>query len=251
MHHLTTSNLITNTNILRAHLCTTMSNDTIQRVRLSTSSCRRSSDFLLKTTADRFWLEAADHANVLLGQVVEFGKQTMASIPHEDQLLLLKNSAFELMALRLSRLYDPKAKMILLGASFRRTTTAECIADDQCRQLVCALLRSLDVLVNGKLTELELALLSALVLLRPDPALRNAQQVERLRHQVRVCLESAVERRSLKPDIDGMMARFVDGTLGDLARMHRQCLEKAKSESEGLEEKLPLLYKELFSPTIA
>lgn len=117
---------------------------------------------------EELWLECAQKLTTVIQQIIEFAKMVpgFMKLSQDDQIVLLKAGSFELAVLRMSRYLDLAHNCVLYGdtmlpqEAFFTTDTAE-------MKLVTCVFELSKSVAELKLTETELALYSACVLLSP------------------------------------------------------------------------------------
>ncbi|XP_023290751.1 probable nuclear hormone receptor HR3 [Orussus abietinus] len=200
---------------------------------------------------EQLWLECAQKLTTVIQQIIEFAKMVpgFMKLSQDDQIVLLKAGSFELAVLRMSRYLDLQQNCVLYGDTmlpqdaFYTTDTAE-------MKLVSCVFELARSVAELKLTETELALYSAAVLLSPDrPGLKGQTEITRLSQAVIRALRSELDRNHLSPikgDVtvcDAMLAKIPQ--LREISLRHMDALAKFKRSQPLLE--FPALHKELFS----
>ncbi|EFN88414.1 Probable nuclear hormone receptor HR3 [Harpegnathos saltator] len=200
---------------------------------------------------EQLWLECAQKLTTVIQQIIEFAKMVpgFMKLSQDDQIVLLKAGSFELAVLRMSRYLDLQQNFVLYGDAllpqdaFYTTDTAE-------MKLVSCVFELARSVAELKLTETELALYSAAVLLSPDrPGLKGLAEITRLSQAVIRALRSELERNHVTPikgDVtvcDAILAKIPQ--LREISLLHMDALAKFKRSQPHLE--FPALHKELFS----
>ncbi|XP_065342422.1 probable nuclear hormone receptor HR3 isoform X2 [Cloeon dipterum] len=200
---------------------------------------------------EELWLECAQKLTTVIQQIIEFAKMIpgFMKLSQDDQIVLLKAGSFELAALRMSRYFDVISGCVLYGDTmlpqdaFYTTETTE-------MKLVTNAFELAKAVAELKLTENELALYSAYVLLSGDrPGLKGVADINKLSQAVLRALKMELERNHrlpLKGDVlvgDALMAKMSE--LRELNLLHMEALAKFKRTTPHLE--FPALHKELFS----
>ncbi|XP_021962716.1 probable nuclear hormone receptor HR3 isoform X1 [Folsomia candida] len=197
------------------------------------------------------WLEAATRLTAVVQQIIEFAKMVpgFMKLPQDDQIVLLKAGAFELVVLRITRHFDPTTNSVLFGETLL-PPEAFLTADTTEMKLVSSIFDVVRAVAELKLTDQMLALYSAFVLLSPDrPGLKGTGEISRLNGAVLRSLryESAkTHRHPIKGDVtvvDALLARVPQ--LRELGLLHLEALGRLKRMSPHLE--FPALHKELFA----
>lgn len=119
-------------------------------------------------THEELWLEAASRLTSVVQQIIEFAKMVpgFMKLPQDDQIVLLKAGAFELVVLRVSRHLDPATNSVLFGETLL-PPEAFMTADTVEMKLVSSIFEVARLLAELKLSDTQLALFSAYVLLSP------------------------------------------------------------------------------------
>ncbi|XP_057328873.1 probable nuclear hormone receptor HR3 isoform X4 [Microplitis mediator] len=200
---------------------------------------------------EQLWLECAQKLTTVIQQIIEFAKMIpgFMKLSQDDQIVLLKAGSFELAVLRMSRYLDLTQNCVLYGDTmlpqdaFYTTDTAE-------MKLVSCVFELARSVAELKLTETELALYSAVVLLSPDrPGLKGQTEITKLSQAVILALRSQLDRNHVSPikgDVtvcDAMLAKIPQ--LREISLLHMDALAKFKRSQPHLE--FPALHKELFS----
>ncbi|XP_069704014.1 probable nuclear hormone receptor HR3 isoform X2 [Periplaneta americana] len=200
---------------------------------------------------EELWLECAQKLTTVIQQIIEFAKMVpgFMKLSQDDQIVLLKAGSFELAVLRMSRYFDLSQNCVLYADTmlpqdaFFTTETAE-------MKLVTCVFEFAKGVAELKLTETELALYSACVLLSADrPGLKGLAEIGRLSQAVLRALRIELERNHsipIKGDVtvyDALLAKVP--TLRELSMLHMDALAKFKRSTPHLE--FPALHKELFS----
>jgi nuclear receptor subfamily 1 group F protein 4 len=200
---------------------------------------------------EQLWQEAASRLTAVVQQIIEFAKMVpgFMKLPQDDQIVLLKAGAFELVVLRVSRHFDPATNSVLFGETllppeaFMTTDTIE-------MKLVSTLFDVARAIAELKLGDTQLALYSAFVLLSPDrPGLKGISEISRLNGAVLRSLRYEVARTNRHPIkgdvtvVDALLARVPQ--LRDVGVLHLEALGRLRRTSPHLE--FPALHKELFA----
>ncbi|XP_064472270.1 probable nuclear hormone receptor HR3 isoform X5 [Ornithodoros turicata] len=200
---------------------------------------------------EELWLDCAQKLTQIIQQIIEFAKMVpgFMKLSQDDQIVLLKAGSFELCILRMSRYYDVNTGSVLYNDSllpmdaFITQETLE-------MKLVNNVFTFVKSTAEMKLTETELALYSAYVLLSPDrPGLKGITEVQRLSSAILKSLRyelSNTHELPYKGDVsafDCLLAKLP--TLREASVLHMDALGKFRRAFPHLE--FPALHKELFS----
>uniref|UniRef100_A0A1B6C292 Probable nuclear hormone receptor HR3 n=1 Tax=Clastoptera arizonana TaxID=38151 RepID=A0A1B6C292_9HEMI len=200
---------------------------------------------------EELWLECAQKLTTVIQQIIEFAKMVpgFMKLSQDDQIVLLKAGSFELAILRMSRYYELSnncvlyAETLLPQEAFYTTDTNE-------QKLVSLAFEVARGVAELKLTEAELALYSAYVLLSSDrPGLKGIAEIGRLGQAVQRALRLELDKNHSMP-IKGDVTVFDTLStkitmLRELSMLHMEALAKFKRSTPHLE--FPALHKELFS----
>ncbi|XP_022245950.1 probable nuclear hormone receptor HR3 isoform X1 [Limulus polyphemus] len=199
---------------------------------------------------DELWLDCAQRLTAIVQQIIEFAKMVpgFMKLSQDDQIVLLKAGSFELVLLRMSRYFDLNTGSVLYGEnllsveSFMTSDTTE-------MKLVSTSFDFAKSVAELKLTETELALFSAFVLLSPDRAgLKEVLDIQRLNQAILKSLRFELDRTHKLPYkgdvsvLDSLLAKIP--TLREMNILHMDALAKFKQSYPHQE--FPALHKELF-----
>ncbi|KRY53367.1 putative nuclear hormone receptor HR3 [Trichinella britovi] len=220
-----------------------------QRQQLKLNSVEQNQALIMKyksmTRLDR-WLDCANKLTHAVQQIIEFAKLVpgFMKLQQDDQIMLLKGGAFEVSLIRMSTLYDITADCVLYGGIYMPVTFF-CSEDAAEQQFIVNVFNLVRELAACFLTESEIALYSALVLMSPGRnGIRNQTSIREMHELFFDCL--AHEIRNNHPNDLTLMPRLTSylTTLQEVASQHVAVLAKFKKVSMV---ELPALYKELFS----
>ncbi|XP_066143111.1 probable nuclear hormone receptor HR3 isoform X7 [Euwallacea fornicatus] len=205
---------------------------------------------------EELWLDCAQKLTTIIQQIIEFAKMVpgFMKLSQDDQIVLLKAGSFELAIIRMSRYLDLSHNRVLYGDTmlpqdaFFTSDTAE-------MKLVSCVFEVSKGLAELKLTETELALYSACVLLSPAdsvldrPGLKGMAEIGRLNQAVLRALKLELDRNHtipIKGDVtvcDALLTKIPN--LREISLLHMDALGKLKRSAPHLD--FPALHKELFS----
>uniref|UniRef100_A0A5S6QFE9 Nuclear receptor domain-containing protein n=1 Tax=Trichuris muris TaxID=70415 RepID=A0A5S6QFE9_TRIMR len=193
----------------------------------------------------QWWSDCASKLTVAVQQIIEFAKLLpgFMNLQQEDQVMLLKAGVFEVALIRMSSLYDLNMNSVLYGNVYIPTTFF-CSDDEVEQQFVLNIFTLVRELASMFLTETELALYAALVLICPGrDGVINQQKVQEMHELFYDCLANEVcSTHTNYPTLMHKLTSYMS-TLSDLALQHITVL--SKFDKPALVE-LPALYKELF-----
>lgn len=198
------------------------------------------------------WLECASRLTNVIQQIIEFAKMVpgFMKLSQDDQIVLLKAGSFELCCLRMSRYFDLNTKQVLFGDGLMPKEAFLTQADPTEAKLVRLAFELAEGIADLKLTESELALFSAFILIAPDRSgLKGIIDIQRLNQAIVKALRyelSRTHKMPFKGDVsvyDVLMTKI--NPLRELNLLHMEALSKFRRASPHLE--FPPLHKELFS----
>ncbi|KAG1675531.1 putative nuclear hormone receptor HR3 [Nymphon striatum] len=200
---------------------------------------------------DSLWLESSKELTAIIQQIIEFAKMVpgFMKLPQDDQIVLLKSGSFELALIRMSRYYDTQTNSVMFHDTFL-PIDAFFTQDTTEMKLVNNAFELAKSYAEMKLTETELALYSAFVLLASDrPGLKGISEIHKLNQAVMKTLRmelSRTHKQAYKGDITVFDALVLKSKiLRDASGLHIEALIKFKQSCPHLE--FPALHKELFS----
>lgn len=200
---------------------------------------------------EELWFDCAQKLTSIIQQIIEFAKAVpgFRKFSQDDQIVLLKAGSFELAVLRMTRYYDVNQNCVVYGdtllpmEAFLTTETVE-------MKLVNNVFEFAKTIAELKLTDTELGLYSALVLLQADrPGLRGTEEIAKLNEAVgrSLCLElDKTHRFPVKGDITVyafLLAKMP--ALRELSMLHEEALSKFKRAAQHLQ--FSDLHKEIFN----
>ncbi|KAI5727184.1 hypothetical protein M8J76_015700 [Diaphorina citri] len=208
--------------------------------------------YFKRMSHEELWLECAQKLTAVIQQIIEFAKLVpgFLKLSQDDQIVLLKTGSFELALLRISRYYDLSQNSIL----YEDVLVSQDIFYGQNRtspemKLIFLIFDIVRAVAELKLTETELALFSAMVLLSPDRSgIKDVLEISRLHRAVKKLLEAELEKNHVP--IRGDMTLFATLnakilTLRQLSTLHMEALTNFKRSAPHVD--FPALHKELFS----
>ncbi|KAJ8879952.1 hypothetical protein PR048_020573 [Dryococelus australis] len=128
--------------------------------------------------------------------VVEFAKRIpgFSLLPQDDQVTLLKAGVFEVLLVRLACMFDSQTNsMICLNGQVLKRESIH--NSSNARFLMDSMFDFADRLNSLRLTDAEVALFSAVVVVAPDrPGLRNTEIIERMQCKLKAALQVVVSQ---------------------------------------------------------
>ncbi|XP_059419120.1 nuclear receptor ROR-beta-like isoform X2 [Carassius carassius] len=179
-------------NVVKSHLetsqCTT---EELKKLTWNLYTPEETRSFQLKST-EWMWQQCALQITNAIQYVVEFAKRISGfmDLCQNDQIILLKAGCLEILLIRMCRAYNSSNNTMFFDGKFASPQLFKALGCDDLVNAVFELAKSLSRL---QLSEEEMALFSAAVLLAPDrPWLTESQQVQKLQEKVYVALQHSL-----------------------------------------------------------
>lgn len=195
----------------------------------------------------QLWMEVADKITMAVQQIIEFAKMVpgFMDLSQDDQIMLLKAGSFELALIRLCRVYESSTKRVIFGSVFLPLKAFAAFNEVE-RSLQDNIFEFVDLMISLKLSESELALMSALILIRTDrPGLKDLADIQKLHEKVLTALKLEVGKNHKEEEtlLNKLLQRVED--LRSLGVRHIDVLNRFKQSAPDVD--FPALHKELFS----
>ncbi|KAK1176043.1 nuclear receptor ROR-beta-like isoform X2 [Acipenser oxyrinchus oxyrinchus] len=199
-------------------------------------------------TQEVLWQQCAIQITHAIQYVVEFAKRITGfmDLCQNDQILLLKSGCLEVVLVRMCRAFNPLNNTVLFEGKYGGMQMFKALGSDD---LVSAAFDFAKSLCSLQLTEEEIALFSAAVLISPDrPWLMEPRKVQKLQEKIYFALQHVMQKNHLDDDtLAKLIARIP--TLSALCNLHTEELQAFKQlHPETVNMLFPPLYKELFNP---
>ncbi|XP_046906165.1 nuclear receptor ROR-alpha B isoform X2 [Hypomesus transpacificus] len=195
---------------------------------------------------DEMWQHCAIRLTDAVQYVVEFAKRIpgFQTLGQNDQITLLKNGSMEVVLVRMSRLFNTENSTVFFDRKFAGTELFKSLA---CGDLIKAVFDFAHSTCALRLTENQIALFSALVLINPErPCLEDRRRVERVRRDVEVGLHHILHR-----DNQGSLLPKLNQKVEQLRALCSLHVEKLQWFSQcyplTVHSLFPPLYRELFA----
>ncbi|KAH3707084.1 probable nuclear hormone receptor HR3 [Dreissena polymorpha] len=195
----------------------------------------------------QIWAEVADKLTLAVQQIIEFAKMVpgFMDLSQDDQIMLLKAGSFELALLRCTNVYDAASDSVVFGdryvplKAFANLTEEEILLQNQIFDLVKTL-QQID------LTEPEMALFGATLLVRPDrPGLKDLTDIQRLYEKISSALKMELGKNNREDEMMITKLNQITWFVRNLNSQHINVLNRFKQAEPDME--FPALHKELFS----
>ncbi|XP_036377747.1 RAR-related orphan receptor C a [Megalops cyprinoides] len=200
-------------------------------------------------SAEAMWQQCALHITNAIQYVVEFAKRITGfmDLCQNDQIILLKAGCLDVLLIRMCRAYNPVNNTLLFDGKFASAQLFKALG---CDDLVSAVYELAKSLCRLQLSEEEMALFSAAVLLSPDrPWLTDTQQVQKLQERVYVALQHCLHRSGTTEE---KLAKMVSKLpmMKSICKLHIDKLEFFRLVHPETAYSFPPLYREVFGSEI-
>ncbi|XP_042280180.1 nuclear receptor ROR-alpha A [Thunnus albacares] len=197
-------------------------------------------------SVDEMWQHCAIRLTDAVQYVVEFAKHIpgFRMLSQNDQIALLKTGSMEVVLVRMSRFFNTENNTVFFDGKFAGTEVFKSLA---CGDLIAAVFDFAHGMCALKLTEQQIALFSALVLINADrPCLEDRGRVQRVQRSVELGLTHILHRDHQQSLMHKLHQRME--VLRSLCSLH---MEKLRWFSQRYpltaHSMFPPLYKELFA----
>uniref|UniRef100_A0A3P9D677 Nuclear receptor ROR-alpha n=1 Tax=Maylandia zebra TaxID=106582 RepID=A0A3P9D677_9CICH len=194
-------------------------------------------------SVDEMWQHCAIRLTDAVQFVVEFAKHIpgFRMLSQNDQIALLKTS-MEVVLVRMSRFFNTENNTVFFDGKFAGTEVFKSL----CGDLIAAVFDFAHGMCALKLTEQQIALFSALVLINARPCLEDRSKVQRVQRSVESGLTHILHRDNQESLIHKLYQKM--GVLRSLCSLHMEKLHWFSQRYPLTAHSLfPPLYKELFA----
>lgn len=197
-------------------------------------------------SVDEMWQHCAIRLTDAVQFVVEFAKHIpgFRMLSQNDQIALLKTGSMEVVLVRMSRFFNTENNTVFFDGKFAGTEVFKSLA---CGDLIAAVFDFAHGMCALKLTEQQIALFSALVLINADrPCLEDRGKVQRVQRSVELGLTHILHRDNQESLMHKLYQRMA--VLRSLCSLHMEKLRWFSQRYPLTAHSLfPPLYKELFA----
>ncbi|XP_074539477.1 nuclear receptor ROR-alpha A [Halichoeres trimaculatus] len=197
-------------------------------------------------SVDEMWQHCAIRLTDAVQFVVEFAKHIpgFRMLSQNDQIALLKTGSMEVVLVRMSRSFNTENNTVFFDGKFAGTEVFKSLA---CGDLITAVFDFAHGMCALKLTEQQIALFSALVLINADrPCLEDKGRVQRVQKSVELGLTHILHRDNQENLMHKLYQRMA--VLRSLCSLHMEKLRWFSLRYPLTAHTLfPPLYKELFA----
>ncbi|XP_063770885.1 nuclear receptor ROR-beta-like isoform X3 [Pseudophryne corroboree] len=233
-------------NIIRSHLDTCQyTSEELSRMTWSVHSqedVRR----LQSKPCEVMWQICAIHISNAIQYVVEFAKRLdgFMELCQNDQIVLLKSGCLEVLLIRMTRVFNPSNSTVLFEGKFGGNQMFRSLG---CDDLVSTIFDLGRALCNLDLSDKEIALFSAAVLMSPDrPWLTESNKVQKLQDRIFLALQKELQKRHCGDDL---LTKLISKLplMKTICNLHFDKLEFFRLFHPDTANTFPPLYKEVFS----
>uniref|UniRef100_A0A3B3DU93 RAR-related orphan receptor C b n=1 Tax=Oryzias melastigma TaxID=30732 RepID=A0A3B3DU93_ORYME len=196
-------------------------------------------------SAEWMWQQCALHITNAIQYVVEFAKRISGfmDLCQNDQIILLKAGCLEVLLIRMCRAFNSSSSTIFFNGKFAAAQLFKALG---CDDLVSAVFELGKGLCRLQLTDEEMALFSAAVLLSPDRLwLSEGQKVQKLQEKVCLALQHSLQKSGASEEkLDKMMSKLP--TMKSICKLHIDKLEFFRLVHPETAYSFPPLYREVF-----
>ncbi|XP_049575004.1 RAR-related orphan receptor C a [Syngnathus scovelli] len=231
--------------VVKSHIETSQySTEELKRMAWSTYSVEETRMYQSKS-AEVMWQECAIHITNAIQYVVEFAKRISGfmDLCQNDQIILLKAGCMDVLLIRMCRAYNPINNTFLFNGRFAPAHFFKALG---CDDLVAAVFDLAKSLSRIQMSEEEMALFTAAVLLSPDrPWLTDVQQIQKLQEKVYVALQRCLQKGGASEEkLTKMVSKLP--VMRSICMLHIDKLEFFRLVHPETAYTFPPLYREVF-----
>uniref|UniRef100_A0A8B9TIN0 Nuclear receptor ROR-beta n=1 Tax=Anas platyrhynchos TaxID=8839 RepID=A0A8B9TIN0_ANAPL len=196
---------------------------------------------LQSKSCEAMWQQCSLQISNAIQYVVEFAKRIdgFMELCQNDQIILLKAGCLEVLLIRMIRAFNPLNNTVLFEGKFGSMQMFKSLG---CDDLIGAVFELGRTLCRLQLSDEELALFTAAVLLSPDrPWLTESKKVQKLQDKIYVALQHEIQKKHSAED---KLSKVVVPTICNL---HLDKLEFFRLLHPETAMNFPPLYKEVFN----
>uniref|UniRef100_A0A672I3U9 RAR-related orphan receptor C b n=1 Tax=Salarias fasciatus TaxID=181472 RepID=A0A672I3U9_SALFA len=201
-------------------------------------------------SAEWMWQQCAHHITNAIQYVVEFAKRIAGfmDLCQNDQIILLKAGCLEVLLIRMCRAFNMNNNTIFFNGKFASAQFFKALGCDDLVSAVCDLGKGLCRL---QLSDEEIALFSAAVLLSPDrPWLTEGQKVQKLQEKVYLALQHSLHKSGASDEkLDKMVSKLP--IMKSICNLHIDKLEFFRLVHPETAYSFPPLYREVFGSELS
>ncbi|XP_020795735.1 RAR-related orphan receptor C a [Boleophthalmus pectinirostris] len=236
-------------NVVKSHIETRQySTEELKRMAWTLYSPEETRSIQSKS-AEAMWQQCAIHITNAVQYVVEFAKRISGfmDLCQNDQIILLKAGCMDVLLIRMCRAYNPINNTMLFDGKFATAHLFKALGCDDLVTSVFDLARSLSRL---QMSEEEMALFSAAVLLSPDRLwLTDVHKIQKMQEKVYLALQRCLQEEGSS---EGKLAKMVSKLpiMKSICNLHIDKLEFFRLVHPETAYTFPPLYREVFGSEI-
>ncbi|CAI5639296.1 unnamed protein product [Oreochromis niloticus] len=236
-------------NVVKSHIETNQyTSEELKRMAWTLYSPEETRSYQTKS-AEAMWQQCAVHITNAIQYVVEFAKRISGfmDLCQNDQIILLKAGCMDVLLIRMCRAYNPINNTVFFDGKFSTPQLFKALGCDDLVNAVFDLAKSLSRI---QMSDEEIALFSAAVLLSPDrPWLTDVQKIQKLQEKVYVALQRCLQREGASEE---KLAKMVSKlpTMRSICNLHIDKLEFFRLVHPETAYMFPPLYREVFGSEI-
>ncbi|XP_029003875.1 RAR-related orphan receptor C a [Betta splendens] len=236
--------------VVKSHFETSQhSTDDLKRMAWTLYSAEETRSYQTKS-AETMWQQCAIHITNAIQYVVEFAKRISGfmDLCQNDQIILLKAGCMDVLLIRMCRAYNPINNTMLFDGKFATLTLFKALGCDDLVNAVFELAKSLSRI---QMSEEEMALFTAAVLLSPDrPWLTDVQKIKKLQEKVYAALQHCLQKEGAPEE---KLAKMVSKlpVMKSICNLHIDKLEFFRLVHPKTAYTFPPLYREIFGSEIS
>ncbi|KAM6231919.1 nuclear receptor ROR-beta-like [Spheniscus humboldti] len=201
---------------------------------------------LQSKSCEAMWQQCSLQISNAIQYVVEFAKRIdgFMELCQNDQIILLKAGCLEVLLIRMIRAFNPLNNTVLFEGKFGGVQMFKSLG---CDDLISAVFELGRTLCRLQLSDEELALFTAAVLLSPDrPWLTESKKVQKLQDKIYVALQHEIQKKhSTEDKLSKMVSKLP--LMKTICNLHLDKLEFFRLLHPETAMNFPPLYKEVFN----
>uniref|UniRef100_A0A3B3S3P1 RAR-related orphan receptor C b n=1 Tax=Paramormyrops kingsleyae TaxID=1676925 RepID=A0A3B3S3P1_9TELE len=238
-------------NIVRSHMETCRySSEELRRLAWTLYTPEETRSFQTKS-AEAMWQLCAHHITGAIQYVVEFAKRITGfmDLCQNDQIVLLKAGCLEVLLLRMSRAYNPINNTMLFDGKFASSQLFKALG---CDDLIGAVFELARGLCRLQMSDEEMALFTAAILLSPDrPWLTDILQIQRLQERVYIALQYSLHQSGATEEKLAILCKSCLHPINSICNLHIDKLQFFRLVHPETTYSFPALYREVFASDIS
>ncbi|KAF6726370.1 Nuclear receptor ROR-beta [Oryzias melastigma] len=237
-------------NVVKSHIETSQfSTEELRRLAWTFYNPEETRSYIGRS-AEMMWQKCAVQITNAIQYIVEFAKRISGfmDLCQNDQIILLKAGCMDVLLIRMCRAYNPINNTLFFDGKFASAQLFKALG---CDDLVSAIFELAKSLSRIQMTEEEMALFSAAVLLSPDrPWLTDVPKVQKLQEKVYVALQRCLQNKGASEE---KLAKMVSKLplMRSICNLHIDKLEFFRLVHPDTAYSFPPLYREVFGSEIA